>query len=155
MPDTESHDPSSTADPSRVEYEAHPHICDDIYRLDERLQAVEKAIAAVRAVAAIRADLAAIADGVDPTLKVTIAELVETSEHHSLLLGRLLDRDSGGQRPERPAGRDDVYPVDADDRYREMLDEVAAHDPNLALGLDETVGVRLAEAHERGEASKP
>jgi hypothetical protein len=69
-----------------------------------------------------------------------LEQLVETVEHHGLLLARLLDG------PETKTGRG----TGADVRYRRLLDDVALHDQGLAVALDETVGERLAEARDRG-----
>jgi hypothetical protein len=106
MPDTESHDRSSTADLLRrvADTVDHPTVESheyDIAHLFEWAAAFEQRVARieqlVEVVAAIRADVATIAEGVDPALKVTVAELVETTEHHGLLLARLLDK--AGETP--------------------------------------------------------
>jgi hypothetical protein len=65
----------------------------------ERVDALERRVShlegMIDVVTAIRADVAAIAEGVDPTLGRHVAELEATVENHGLLLARLLEKDAG------------------------------------------------------------
>jgi hypothetical protein len=67
--------------------------------LDARVTALEERLGRLEGMidvlTAIRADVAAIAEGVDPTLGRHVAELESTVENHGLLLARLLEKDAG------------------------------------------------------------